>query len=440
MNPFLNAILDIQNAPSIFLDGSEKFSGFKAMDPGFNFMMGKNPVDGHYYFTVLGRGGGSVNRNQFVYKLDYDSLEILQEYEISNTLTSSYDSHLKSVINFDDSGNILVAFEKGDNSSGLSDGHNTEFLLYKTTTAGDLTTLTLVKEIAGYFSYPKLWIEGDTYISNVRGSVSALNLSKSTILKSLDAGVTWIEYNIIDLASTDYRAYTFSIDSLDTGELILILNVRNEIEGSFESLSVLKSTDGITWSNWEGTFSKNTNTAGPLTHAEVEANMLVWKIDPSIEAVNFEGGIVKNGEIKLLATRSTTTNVIVSGNTQQELEELRLYSFSSGWVFEDLSKILPTNFLFVWGLERIMQYVSGLDNDNIFFLDRTNTNDCKLFKYSSNDGFITYNKELVYSDAGEYYYGSNAFNVLDESHLIALTVGGDVNDLNSTSNLRIIKP
>lgn len=437
----------VLQAIELYFNSEATLSEYKPLDPFYTFGLGKNPVDGYYYFAAMSIAGPPLNRSSYVFKYDIATNTIIDQVHIPRTasITSSYDAHAIPTIQFDANGHIYMCNEKGDNGDGTTpEQHNSDFLIYKTGTAGVLSTITLWKTITGFYAYPKLWVNGATIYAGARGTKASLSFTKWAINKSIDSGATWTEYIVCELTGTPTRrAYFNTVHNFDNNDLTLVLNIRNEESASFESLSFMRSSDGITWSNAQGSFSKNVSTVAALTFAEIQNNMLVWGVNSAVRQVAFEGGCVKNGLVKLLISNSEIQPGPNNGNVKVKYLELRIYTFKNGeWTYKDMSSILPTDYIHLWAEERTIQYIPSLNEDTIAVLDRTDLNKVKLRRYISSDNFNSYQSKLDFEGAGNYYYGSNAFNseTLDEQLIILNDVQGPYDDFNSFSNLRVINP
>lgn len=437
----------IKNILTLYFNSEGTISEYKPFDPFYTYGCGKNPVDGYFYFATMGKGGPPANRDHYIFKYDKASNSILQEINIPKSvdITSSYDVHPIPVVNFDANGHIYMTVEKCKNSTGWSDGHVTDVLIYKTSIAGDLSSMVLWQTIVSQSSYPKLFIDGTTYYCQVRGLNDSFSNRDASIKKSTDSGATWTQYIMATLTGTPTvpitRPYTNTIMNFDNSTITLAMNIRNEAEASMESLNYMQSSDGINWSNAGGTFIKNVSSSGALSLAEINANMSIWAVDPSLYQVCFEGGCVRGGVIKILASKSDITGVTTEGNSENIYTELRFYTFKNGaWSYEDVSELLVPNYLHFWAYERTLQYIPSLEEDCIVVLDRTDLNNVKLHSYKSTNDFISYQKKLIFKEAGNYYYGTSSFNSTntEEQIVILNDIQGSYNDYNSSSNFRIL--
>jgi len=426
----------------LYIDTKGDGSELKALDPFFTYSVGYNAYDNHWYIAMGTTGGAPNNRATEVYKIN-SSLEVVQSYVIplDTSITSSYDIHPLSVIDFDSFGNFYLSRELGKNSIELSDGHGTNLLLYKTTIQGDLSSLTILKTINGFYSYPNLWVNSTGIFLTARGNISSIQEDEHIIHRSLDGGINFITKTVFNtLIGNEGRAYVQKIQNYDTNEIIEILNIRKNSSKSFEAVYILRSLDGIIWSNWSGSFKKNIDTGGYITLAELDANFLVWEKPNNEYSINFEGGVYKNGKLELLISKSLVADVAVEGNIYQTYEELRLYTYNNGWTYVDLSEILP-KYYSVWALQRVLQLCWDSENSYIIIIDKTGTKDI-VYEYSSSNNFKTYTYSILSNLPNSYYFGSHSFNadVNTNRLLCLLDIKGDIYDFNSSANLLLYSP
>src|SRR6478736_972060 len=389
---------------TLYINTNKNGSEFKPLDPGYSYQIGYNPVDGFWYFSSGMTGGVPNNRAATIYKVNC-KLQVLESYklQLSNDITSTYDSHPVANINFDNMGNVYICREKGKNSTGDSDGHNTDILLYKLNQGEKLSSISLIKTMPGFYAYPTLNIYGNTMYITARGSSSEAALDRYDVLKSTDAGATFSTYNVINTGlGTTARAYASTLYNYDDSDLVIALNIRNDAVKAFEAVYVLRSSDGIIWRNAENTFSKNVSVSGAITMAELEANYLVWRKANDNYAILFEGGVVKGGKIQLLLSNSLVSQIPVNGNSYQTFENLRFYTFSgSAWNYKDLSKILP-NYFYLGAVERTILFCYDSTKNYIYVVDKT-TPITSLTEYSSDNDFNNYVKNKVEDLKGNYY-------------------------------------
>lgn len=427
----------------LYLNTNKNGSEFKPLDPFYSYQIGYNHVDGFWYFSSGMTGGPPNNRASTIYKVN-SNLEIVESYklQLSNDITSTYDSHPVTCINFDSSGNIYFCREKGKNSTGDSDGHNTDILLYKLNIGEKLLSISLIKTIPGMYSYPALNIYNNTIYISARGTSTVEGQDKYDVCKSTDGGFTFSTYNVINTGlGTTARAYVTTLYNYDDNDLVLALNTRNDVLNAFEAVYILRSSDGITWRNAENTFSKNVSVSGAVTMAELTANFLVWRKANDNYAVLYEGGVVKGGKIQLLLSNSLVSSVSINNNTYQTFENLRFYTFNgSSWQFKDLSKILP-NYLYLGAVERTVLFCWDSSRNYIYLVDRTSFTPY-VTEYCSDDDFNNYVNNKIEDLKGNYYMGSHVFNATTNKQrlLILNDIQGSFRNFNDSGNLKLYTP
>lgn len=426
---------------SNYIDTEGISSELKALDPFFTYSIVYNSDDNHWYFGTLTTGGSPYNRASLIYRIN-SSLEVVDTYLIplDVSITSSYDTHPSPVLFIDSDFNLWVCREKCKNSTGTSDGHNTDWLIYKTSTPSDLSSLALHKTITGRFSYPNIQVYADTVYVSGRGKVGGTALNIFNLQKSTDGGVNFTNLPVYTTSSSN-RAYTQAIHNYDNNDLIFASNMRNDPLAAFVSVHVIKSSNGIVWKNIQEDFSKNIQSAGMLNINDLNANCLVWESPTEDDTINFEGGVFKNGKLRMLLSRSEKTDTVLFGNTSQIYRELRLYTYDGGWTYTDLSEILPVNYESVWALQRTIQLCWDSSFDYIYVIDKTGTSDT-VKEYKSIDLFQNYTYNILGDLTGDYYFGSHSHNspTNDKRLLVLLDVLDGIDNFNSSANLKLYTP
>lgn len=427
----------------LYINTNKNGSEFKPLDPFYSYQIGYNHIDGFWYFSSGMTGGAPNNRASTIYKVN-SNLQIVESYklQLSNEITSAYDSHPVTTINFDSIGNIYFCREKGKNSTGDSNGHNTDILLYKLNQGEKLSSISLIKTIPGIYSYPTLNIYDNTIYITARGSSTVAALDKYDVCKSTDGGITFSTYNVINTAlGNSARAYATTLYNYDNNDLVLALNIRNDVLDAFESIHVLRSSDGITWRNAENTFSKNVSLNGALTMSELNSNYLVWKKANDSYAILLEGGVVKEGKIQLLLSNSLVSQISINNNIYQTFENLRFYTCDgSGWIYKDLTQILP-KYLYLGAVERTILFCWDNSTNYIYILDKT-TPTYSLTEYCSNNNFNNYTKNKVDELNGNWYIGSHVFNAhTNKQRLLILNdIQGSFRSFSNSGNLKLYNP
>ena len=371
-----------------YIDTDGNGSEFKTIDPFFTFMVGYN--NEFWYFVSQRDGGVPNNRATQIYKVN-SSLVIVQEYTLplDASITSSFDVHPIATINFDSNNNQYVLREKGKNSTTNSNGHNTDWVLHKTTVAGDLTSLAIVNTISGFYSYPMLWVDGDgtdIFIAGRGTSVANQRILNMSI--SDDGGTTFNSYDVFNTNDTNVRSYQHIIHSTSTAEKIVGFNLRDDTNAGKIGVHLIKSSDGINWSNISDTFTKNVDTSGTISKAELDANCAIWLRASTDYNINFEGGVKKDGVVRVLISRSLLDDVVIDGNTYQTYKELRLYKYDGSWSYVDLTSIMPENYV-IWGVQRTVQLSWDDTFDYITIIDKVSSPEV-IRQYKSTNLFQDY--------------------------------------------------
>lgn len=430
---------------SFYYDSQLSLAALKPVDPFFTYGIVYSSVDGYWYIGAMSAGGFPYHRESLIYKMD-SSLNIVQTYQIPNESpnTSNYDSHLKPVIEIDDLGHLYILREVGKNSGGLSGGHNTDYLLYKTTTVGDLSTIALLKRVDGFYSYPLLSVKGSNIFLFARGNANNTSLDELNIQISTDSGATFTGHTVFNTElNTNARAYCQRVHDEDSNNLYLVHNPRKDSLGVFNEVFVMKSLDnGVTWGDMDETFTKNITTTGAIDRDELDDELLLWAAGSDDYAINSEGGVFKDGVFKLLLTRSDRHPGLPDAHSTQTYETLRLYThkLGVGWSFLDLSEILPA-YTHIWALEKTVQFCWDDTYDYIYILDKTVSPNI-LYEYKSADSFQNYTYNIVDQLNDNYFFGSHSVkSSTNNQRLLAMfEIEGVMTDIDSTANLKFYNP
>lgn len=419
---------------SLLYDGTNVISEWQS----FNLFVPYQSVkSGAYYFIAMMKKGGPPN-NRMVKILKYNSLTNLveQEADIStySGVTSAYDTHPNPTINVDSNGTIFVTRERSGDSTGYSDNHQTNIMVHRTTTPGDLSTLTLT-EVTATHSYIKSWISpnDDLYVFGRGDSTSVIFENAISYFKSTNGGVSFgsqvrvVNYNDSGLGP---NALYHQFLSSEDGNFYLLINERDQVNSEFRNIMLLKTSDWVTWSNMQGTFSKNVVSSGYITRTEVYDNCLVYEVAVGRQVI-FDGGYVdSNSNLKMLISGGDSFGGVVLGNKSIAYDEMNYITYDSGWVFTDISEIISGN-TFYFVSER---YVGLAHGGNIYFVDHNG--DKSLYLYTSNDDFTTYSRKLVVQGNSNYKFGTTCAN--DGNFCTLIDVQGDQFDTTDYSNSLLV--
>lgn len=436
---FINAIRNFVTVTTV--SGITTISEFKPIDFFFSYGAINNTVDGYLYFATLAKGGPPQNRCHNIYKFDKNSHEITQTVVVpkSASITSSYDVHPVPVLMHDADGKIYLVVEKCKNSTNWSDGHDTDILLYRTSTAGDLSTMALWKTLTGFYAYPRLWIRSATnYIMIARG-IRASDLHRNiTIERSTDTGGTWTD---LLLTSTDatHAPYNSKVQS-DDNKCWLMVNPRSDTTGCFIGCSLVETEDGITARNAQGTFTRNLSSVGAISQADLVTNCsILQSTNEATEQIFSEGGYIIGGVHKHLISISTKSGIGQDGGISSIYTGLRLYTLSAGsWTYKDVSALLPAAFPFELTFGRLIQYMRTNTTEHIIIIDRGNILRTVVREFISSDGFDTYTERVVMSGTMNLYAGCHAVNFQDGKFNIMYNTIGSYNNPLSYSDMKIV--
>jgi hypothetical protein len=434
---------------NVVVDGETKIPAFTPTSPFYTFGCVKAP-SGKYFFGLMGRD--DKNRDPYIYRYNPTTNLIEQEHRIVIGVDpADGDNHRVPNLEVETStGHIYMICETLGAISGQSHGSN--MLIYKTTVAGDVSTLTLIKTITGCWTYPFIRVEGSNVFVCARGANSILPFIRGEqwYYKSTDGGANWDSgTRVYDSPDEQKVSYVFQMYD-HNGNIYLVLNERDNDLENWTFVSVIKGSFGShVWTNIDVSFSKNVSSSGAITRAEMIANCLVYEsANYSTEIVNFEGGIIKSdGSIHMLISLESLTGNTYLGNPEGELEELRFYTFSGGsWSYNNID--LPVSPMqFYWAYERLFLFLNNDESgfNDVLFIDKTDSN--KLYIKRSTDNFATESQTLYLAGDGLNRMGQIAFNVDTEEEYLFIVVNtqGDPFEITSEgpedySNITVLKP
>lgn len=438
---FINSVRNIVSVTTV--SGNNFVSEYKPLNMfAFSHSVINNPVDGYLYFAALSKGGSPHNRSHYVFKYDKATNTLVSSFEVPRTagITSSYEVHPTPVIMVDASGHVYLIVERSGNSTGWSDNHETDVLIYKTTTPGDVSTIVLWQTVTGKYSYPRLWIDGANYYMIARGKRTApADATYITLEKSTNTGSSWSEITV-HRETGAYLPYSTKIES-DDGWLWMVYHPRSNTNATITEIGVIKSQDGVTWQNAQGTWSKNVSVSGYITTAELQANCRVVHVgNEATTCAWYEGAKVEGGVVKILMSMNTVVSGIVDGNVGTQPESLRLYTLSAGsWVYEDVSAILPSPALTsILAYGNYISYARTATTEYIIIIDRANQLKTVVREFSSFDGFDTYTSRVLMTGTMNLYMGSSAANFGSGKFLVVYNTIGSYNNYANYSDLKVI--
>lgn len=404
--------------------GKWRHPSFTPTSPGYTYGCCKN-TDGNYYFVAL--SVATLNRDPWVYRYNPKTNLVDQDRRLVIGIVTD-DTHRLATIAHDSSGHIYVCFEHYTTIPG--EPHGSIIDVYKTTTPFDISTLALLSQLSGRYSYPFIEVVGSNVFVAGRGSTDTVNFirGKFDYFLSTNAGVTFGAAKTLYNSGNEQKVAYFQRIHGHDGHIYLMLNERDNDTFAWTFVAVLKGTIGSdVWTNVQGTFSKNISVSGAITRAEIVANFIVYE-SPNYAtiAVNCDGGICKSdGEIKLIITVQTYTGNEQFGNPESALDELRFYYSSGGaWAYNVIN--VPPGAVFYWAYQRFFQCLQNDEPfDDVIIIDPS-TRDINIHR--STDNFATETTTFQLTGNGQYRMGTFAYNVLTEEDyfLVLSDTPGDI--------------
>jgi hypothetical protein len=349
-----------------------------------------------YAVTALLQGGGTNNRKNIVFTLNAINGNIYNVFEIPlNSLTSVYDSHRKASIEKGPDDYIFLIEEKGKNSTGHSDGHNTELYVWKSSNPGNTQSFTKVATINENHTYPNFQkIENKLFLT-ARGTGSNIRNVFYDVTNTDD-----VIRNIFISLSTGFRAYPRYLMS-DDDWLYHVVNERTDANINWPNIYFLKSKNGTKWYNADEFWSKSTT----IQESEAKENLLAVTVENQTTGnVLFISGHSSNGIPKMLIMAGPNTGVTLGGFPKMRVESLRWYFYRNGWNYTDISSFFPENFELYPAPERYFVSTKTVDNEYIYVIDPDDNN--SIYEYKSKDNFQTYKKRKVLEGNGNYLMGN----------------------------------
>lgn len=208
--------------------------------------------------------------------LDYNMVTGEKKLYQHDTVNTQGELHQTPTLTISDDEHIIVAYDKL-----VSGGHNGGIQILRSTNKLDVSAFDEITTLStGYGSYPSLSKnKNGRIVCDYRGYDGGLALTRG-ISYSDDNGQTWSSpfkfINTSDAPSgEDQWAYAANDVRRSLGDkFITVLAPQNKNNnGRTEAVYILVSKDGLTWTNFDGSFSR-TFTAGdssnPFTFTELE--------------------------------------------------------------------------------------------------------------------------------------------------------------------------
>ena len=223
------------------------------------------------------------------------------------------------------SGHLYVVVEQ----LHATEGHGSNILLYKTTVAGNITSLALLSTLTGRWAYPNVRVSGSNVFIVARGSTHTTNFirgQQSALYNSTNSGVSFgsavslVRFNPDQSANVAYMWMQHDYN----GGISFVLNERDNVLGNWTFVAFIKGAfNSNVWTNADATFSKNVSSSGFITRAEFLSDCLVVEsTDYDTIAVNHAGGCTKtDGSIRVAVTIQTLTGDDFEGNPETTMDE-----------------------------------------------------------------------------------------------------------------------
>ena len=207
------------------------------------------------------------------YDLDTETFSDLLDLQSPNS-SGTDNHHFASVITNKD-GYILFSYDD------VATSHNKGVIIKKSADPEDRSSFSIVYDgtVNGrnlWQAYPNLWrraIDNRIFMF-YRGNITSDGQYHNCLVYSDDGGDTWgTEKKIVEEINMVGDPINYYVSSNGSKNWIgLSIIVRNGANGKYKYAFFIKSSDGITWQNLEGTFSKNIETEGFITSDEMIDN------------------------------------------------------------------------------------------------------------------------------------------------------------------------
>lgn len=321
---------------------------------GLQDMSVQNYTGSSIYYDTFGRAGGSsallVMHSPFTDRIRtpivYDSVSgntyigwvespelgynkrsrLLAVMHLAKTVTPSgyanyttpgiNDGHDAPGICITPSGEVLLVHEESHNA----------VMYVERTVNKSVGSLTSLSTIPGLHSYPNLDVLGSNIFLFVRGSDSWSNgtFEDSVLYKSTDNGATWNGTKVLNTdTNAGYWERPYILSIYGTSKLRYMICMLDDSAVKFTKIYYIESSDGITFSNISGSFSKNISSSGFITKAELESNCLALE--------NAGTDVLSKAAVR------TSSGMIVSINNYDTGAYKVLYSTGGAWSTKTLS-------------------------------------------------------------------------------------------------------
>ena len=359
---------------------------------------------GRTYALWLQRGGAGYNLENMIMFFDHNTKTWSPAYGVGYSRAGAQDHHGGAAL-IVSGGYIIVAHEKlsGTNPSD----HNSPMKIKRSNSVEDITSFTEITEIDDYLAYPTFCKLSDgTILLIARYGPISTDMDQICVYKSTDDGLTWAKafnggtsarlLHLNPSGGTDYWAYHGRIPTNDSRGLYLFVNKLDYAHSSGYPVCYLLYTEyGVTMYNIDRSFSKNIDTAGEITQAEMDAYFVVDSASGSAIRYICTGTFSPNGNIYLLqwyGDRSSSPNI-----TKHYL----IYFQGGAWTKQEITGIFTdSNFYEEAGWQLIAHTDSKLD----MYVTRTEGGVRQIQVFRTEDRGITWTKLRDYTQETLYDY------------------------------------
>jgi hypothetical protein len=364
------------------------------------------------YFLWMQRGGTGYSIENMVLYYDHDTEVLSESYGVSPGIPGATDCHAHGSLIVADDGHIIVVHERLRNTS--SSGHNGNYQIKRSVNPEDPSAgFTLVHETGSGNCYPHIWktANGDLFVSSRYGSDYYYDHYRIMFYKSTDNGLTWNTGNIVVNFGTarNYWAYHARITQSDSDGINLAVNRCDRDPGyGYPDCYYLNSEDGETWTNIDGSFTKNIITDGPLTCDEMDSHCLVQHLPGNNEVTSLGSGCFSpSGNIYFIDCESWRNN-------PDPADWYLRY-----WEDDEWKKVtIPHNDKFMW----IYGIHSFSDEEFDIYIEYYGTPIHEIQRWKTTDRGLTWNvvEEITSGSAYDHRYPVLTSN-LDDSPYLSLT-------------------
>lgn len=212
---------------------------------------------------------------------------------------------------------------------GQTNTHNDPIDIFKSNDENDIRSgFTKLTSIPGLNAYPQLFkANDDTLVILVRVFSQGVGNFNLAIQKS-NSGIEGVFSELLLTENTvGYRHYPSAPNCYGTQtKNFIATDFRNDdFESNYFAAALYETTDFITFSNYQGTFSKNVVLNGPLTMAEIDANYMInGNTANDLASYGFFNFIIVNDVLYGIGVKESTTEYYLYKIENGELETVLL--------------------------------------------------------------------------------------------------------------------